>query len=271
MSQKAFFNISEELEVITYNVRSTCYTMLGRLQEDDQDEEGDEDEHDSGRTRRRRSRAALDGSDYDEAEEDEDDKEDRFDRYDDDGRFRANSRSKPFPGMKTGSRAMARGGGRERGDRFGGGEFLKEVGRSVARISGKYGTSREPGNEKCRGRGKTDNEKMKERERGRSGDQPRGGTGKERDGSKGEGLITVARGKERESDAAASRAKRKDASHPLAPSGEADEKLLAVNTMSRDRVDRSKDKPSLPGAGKKVRRTCVVHGPVQCHPPNLLA
>lgn len=224
---------------------------LFRSQEDDQDEEGDEDEHENGRPRRRRARAVLDGSDFDDADEDDDDKDDRYDRFDEDGRLRTNARGKPFPSMKPG-RAMARGGGRERGERYIGGDYAKDVSRSAGRITPKYG-GREINNDKCRGRSKGDQDKVKERERGRAGgDQTRGVAGREREASKGERFMDIGRGKEREVDGAASRVKRKEPANSFISIAEGDDKLAPSNII-RDRVDRSKDKPAMTGGGKKVR------------------
>lgn len=154
---------------------------------------------------------------------------------------------KPFAASKPG-RSVARGGGR---DRFGGGEFEKEAGKSSGRMSVKYGGGRETGTDKGRGRSKGDQDKIRERERERGrggGDHPRALAGKERDSMRGDGF---GKGRERDPDAGASRPKRKDPTGSLGLPGDSDDKLLSGGA-SRDRVDRSKEKPTIPVTGKKV-------------------
>lgn len=142
---------------------------------------------------------------------------------------------------------------RERGEKFTG-DFPKEVSRGASRISGKY-NGREAAHDKFRGRNKSDQEKMKDRERVRGGgDQNRTTAGREREGVKGESFMSFGRGKEKEADVA-SRTKRKETASSLPSLSEVDEKVVSGGVgreRDRDRVDRSKDKPAAPTAGKKV-------------------
>lgn len=212
---------------------------------DDNEEDGDE--HDNGRSIRRRGRAMMDdGSEFEDVEQDddEDDDQDNDDqRYHEDNRMRNNARGgRSFPGSNGKSRGMAKGGGREKGDRYGGGESMKQSGR----MAGKYG-GRDAGAGKSRGR-VGEHDKMRERERGR-GEPAKGGGGRDRDGIKGDSFVPLGKGRERDSDAGSSRGKRRDLANPLVSLGDSEDKMSSV---SRDRVDRSKDKPGAPGAGKKV-------------------
>lgn len=189
----------------------------------------------------------VDGSDFDEDDDVDEDGDDDGERYDE---ARSTIQGKPFPSSKQ-NRAIGRGGGGGGGarERFGGGEGGKESSKSSGR---KYA-----GLDKARGRTKADQDKMRERERGRGiGDQPRDSAGKERDSCRGDNFVSTGKGKVADPDPGASRAKRKDISNPIAPPGDADDKLVSGGT-GRERVDRSKDKPGAPGGNKKVCRLCV--------------
>lgn len=218
-----------------------------RFQEDNEE---DGDEHDNGRSTRRRGRAAMDdGSDFDDADngdEDDDDGDNDDDRYDDDAKLRNTARSgRPFPGGGKG-RVAAKGGGREKGDRHGGGEPVKSSGR----MSITYTRRDAGGASKPRSRG-GEQEKVRERERGRErADLSKSGAGRERDGMKGEAFMPIGRGKEKDCDGA-SRAKRRELANPVASIGDSEDKL-ASGLGSRERVDRAKDKIATTGAGKKV-------------------
>lgn len=194
-----------------------------------------------------------DGSDFDDADqgdEDDDEGDNDDDRYDDGAKMRSNARgSRPFPGACKG-RTMAKGGGREKGDRYGGGEPPKSSGR----MSITYTRRDTGGAGKPRGR-VGEQEKMRGRERG---DTSKGGVGRERDGMKGESFMPIGRGKEKDLDAAGSRPKRRDAGNSLASPGDGEDKL-ASGVGCRERVDRSRDKAGSAGPGKKVRYGMVCH------------
>lgn len=182
------------------------------------------------------------GSDYDDADQGDDDDEVGNDdhRYDGGTKMRNTSRSggRGFPGGGK-SRAMVKSGGREKVDRFGGGEPVKSSGRMSITFTRRDGGG---GAGKQRGRG-GDHERM--RERGSRGEPPKGGAGRERDGVKGDAF--VGRGKEKDSDAGGSRAKRRDGNSYAA--GDSEDKPGGV--AYRDRVDRS-SKLGSTGNGKKV-------------------
>lgn len=189
-----------------------------------------------------------DGSDYDDADHGDDDDEGGNDehRYESGTKMRSTSRSggRGFPGSGK-SRTMFKGGGREKGDRdrFGGGEPVKSSGR----MSITY-TRRDGGGGAGKQRGRGEHDRM--RERGSRGEPPKGGAGRERDVMKGETLMPIGRGKEKDSDPGGSRAKRRDGASYTA-TGDSDDKLGAAGAY-RERVDRSSNKLVATGIGKKV-------------------
>lgn len=210
----------------------------------------DGDEHGNGRSTRRRGRAPMDDdSDFDDADQGDDDDEGTNDdlRYDGGAKMRNVSRStgRGFPGGGK-SRTMAKGGGREKGGRCGGGEAVKSSGRmSVTFTRGDGGG----GAGKQRGRG-GEQDRIRERERGNRGEPSKGMAGREKDAIKGESFMPIGRGKEKDSDTGGSRAKRRDGgSH--ATVGDSEDKLGTTGAY-RERVDRSSNKLGATGTGKKV-------------------
>lgn len=190
-----------------------------------------------------------DDSDFDDADQGDDDDEGGNDdlRYDGGAKMRNVSRAggRGFPGASK-SRTMAKGGGREKGDRYGGGEGVKSSGRMSITFTRRDGGG---GAGKQRGRG-GEQDRMRERERGNRGEPPKGVAGRERDGIKGETFMPIGRGKEKDSDAGGSRAKRRDGgSHATA--GDSEDKLGSAGAY-RERVDRSSNKLGASGTGKKV-------------------
>lgn len=211
----------------------------------------DDEEHGTGRSTRRRGRAPMDdGSDYDDAGPGDDDDEGGNDdhRYDGGTKMRNTSRGggRGFPGSSK-SRTMVKSGGREKGDRdrFGGGEPVKSSGR----MSITY-TRRDGGGGAAKQRGRGEQDRM--RERGSRGEPLKGGAGRERDVMKGDALMPIGRGKEKDSDLGGSRAKRRDGASYTA-AGDSDDKLGAAGAY-RERVDRSSNKLGGTGIGKKVRQ-----------------
>lgn len=207
----------------------------------------DDEEHGNGRSTRRRGRAPMDdGSDYDDADpmDDDDEGSNDYHRYDTGAKMKNTSRGggRGFPGSGK-SRTVVKSGGREKGDRdrFGGGEPVKSSGR----MSITY-TRRDGGGGAGKQRGRGEHDRM--RERGSRGEAPKGGAGRERDAMKGDLLMTVGRGKEKDSDLGGSRAKRRDGASYTA-AGESD---VAGGGAYRERVDRSSNKLGAPGIGKKV-------------------
>lgn len=193
-----------------------------------------------------------DGSDYEEADPGDDDDEGGNDdhRYGTGAKMRSTSRgggSRGLPGSGK-SRTMVNSGGRDKADRdrFGGGEPVKSSGR----MSITY-TRRDGGGGAGKQRGRGEHDRM--RERG-SREPPKGVAGRERDAMKGDALMPIVRGKEKDSDPGGSRAKRRDGAS-YAGAGESDDKLGAVGAY-RERVDRSSNKLGATGIGKKVRRFC---------------
>eukprot|EP00752_Nemacystus_decipiens_P001468 g1444.t1 len=207
----------------------------------------DDEEHGNGRSTRRRGRAPMDdGSDYDEADPGDDDEGGNDDhRYDGGAKMRNPSRGggRGFPGSGK-SRTIVKSGGREKGDRdrFGGGEPVKSSGR----MSITY-TRRDGGGGAGKQRGRGDHDRM--RERGNRGEPLKGGAGRERDVMKGDALMPMGRGKEKDSDLGGSRAKRRDVASYIAAS-ESEDKLGAGGAY-RERVDRSSNKLGATGIGKK--------------------
>lgn len=199
-----------------------------------------------------------DGSDFDdgdEGDEDDEDGDNDDDRYDDDSRMRNNARGgRPFSGPSK-NRAMTKGGGREKGERYGGAEPVKSSGR----MSITY-TRRDNGGGGGKPRSRVaDQDKMKERDRGRErGESVKGGLSRERDGAKGDSFVSIGRNKEKDADAGGSRGKRRDLAFlaAAAAAGDSEDKHPSV-ISSRERVDRSKDKSGTTSAGKKVRLSCT--------------
>lgn len=217
--------------------------------QDDNEEDGDE--HDNGRSNRRRGRATMDdGSEFDEADqgdEDDDEGDNDDDRYDD-AKIRNPRGGRPFPGAPKG-RSMIKGGGRDKGDRYGTAEPVKSSGRMSITYTRRDGG----GGGKPRGR-VGDQDKMRERDRGRDrGDPSKAGNGRERDGMKGDGFVPMSRGKEKDSEGGGSRAKRRDLGNPHALPGDPEDKLASGGGY-RERGDRTRDKIGPAPAGKKVWR-----------------
>lgn len=209
----------------------------------------DDDEHGNGRSTRRRARAPMDdGSDYDDADQGDDDYDGANDdhRYDSGAKMRNTSRggNRGFPGGGK-TRTTVKGGGREKGDRYGGGEAVKSSGRMSITFTRRDGGG---GAGKQRGRG-SEHDRMRERERGNRG-EPKGGVGRERDVMKGDNFMPMGRGKEKDSDAGGSRAKRRDGSS-YTTAGDSEDKLGGGGAY-RERVDRSSNKLGGGVANKKV-------------------
>lgn len=185
-----------------------------------------------------------DGSDFDEAdlgdEYDEDGDDD--DRYDD-GKGRNARGGRAFPCAPKGRSAM-KGGGRDKGERYGAGEPVKSSGR----MSITY-TRRDGGGGAGKPRGRVgEQDKMRER-----GDPSKPGVGRERDGMKGEGFMPIGRGNSKEAEGGGSRGKRRDLDSSHALPGDPEDKQASGGGY-RERGERSRDKPGPAQNGKKVWR-----------------
>ncbi|CAM9559930.1 unnamed protein product, partial [Scytosiphon promiscuus] len=208
---------------------------------------GDERKGGAPRSRSSRTNAPAAHSSSDSSGQDDDDGDELGNGRSTRGaKMRSVSRGggRGFPGGSK-SRTMAKGGGREKGDRYGGGEAVKSSGRMSITFTRRDGGG---GAGKQRGRG-GEQDRMRERERGNRGEVPKGVAGRDRDGIKGETFMPISRGKEKDSDAGSSRAKRRDGGSHAMP-GDSEDKLGNAGAY-RERVDRSSNKLGATGTGKK--------------------